>query len=135
MQWSAPAPQLALPRVEATATRAGDRVTVIARTRRHAGRLALAVRGGTVLSVNGVAPSRMPSRVFRSSNDWRFAVGEGMEEMRVEISARGPADIIVSDVSYGFPAEGATLLRARDTSNAVPQQEGDVTITRVRMRK
>jgi len=135
-QWSAPAPRLPLARVEASAARAGDRVTVIVRSPRHANRLLLAVRGGTVLRVNGIAPPPPPGRARDyTSNGWHFAYADGVEEMTVELNARGAADIIASDTSYAFPAKGSALLRARDASNGVPQHDGDVTITRVRMRK
>ena len=129
-QWSAPAPRIPVPRVEASATRNGERVTVVLRTPRHAKRLMLAVRGGTVASVNGVPPAPRPAR-WRGPGDWKFASANGVEEMTVELIARGPVEIIASDLSFGLPSPALT--RARDASLAIPQHDGDVVITRVRM--
>lgn len=132
-QWSAPAPRLAVPRVEMSAVRNGDRVTVVVRSPRHANRLTLAVRNGTVLSVNGVAPAAGSSRRRRRDSAWRFAHASGVDSMTIELRAHGRLELIASDISFGLAAPA--LQRARDLSNAVPQHDGDVEITRVRAQK
>jgi hypothetical protein len=132
-QWSAPAPRIPIPRVEASATRSGERVTVIVRTPRQAKRMVLAVRGGTVASVNGIPPAPRPARWRGAGDVWKFAIANGVEEMTVELNARGPVELIASDLSFGLPSPALT--RARDASLAVPQHDGDVVITRVRMQK
>ncbi len=129
-QWSAPAPRLAISRVEMTSTRNGDRVTITIRALRPVNRLTLALRGGTVLRVNGITPPPRPARWRERSETWRFAIMNGSDQMTVEVQAKGALEAIASDVSYGLDAPA--LQRARDASNAVPIGEGDVVITRVR---
>jgi hypothetical protein len=129
-QWSAPAPRLAIPRVEMNTTRNGDRVTIVVHSSRRANRLTLALHGGTVLRVNGIIPPPRPARWRERSEPWRFAIMNGMDQMTVEVQAKGALEAIASDISYGLDAPA--LQRARDASNAVPQGEGDVVITRVR---
>ncbi|HUP58952.1 MAG TPA: M28 family peptidase [Thermoanaerobaculia bacterium] len=131
-QWSAPAPRMPLPRVEISATREGERVTIRVRSPRRANRLVLAVRGGTVVSVNGVPPAPRNARGRRGDGPWRFAIANAVEEMTVEIAARGALDAFASDVSYGLP--DATLAKVRDASMTVPVHDGDLTITRARIR-
>ncbi len=132
-QFAAPAPPAGLPRVTIEGTRDGNRVTIRVRSPRRANRLVLLVRGGDVTRVNGVGP---PPRTARSrprpSGEWRYASAAGVEEMVVEIAARGPVEARASDMTFGLPASGAALLRARDASTAVPSQDGDVTLTRAR---
>ena len=129
-QYSAPAPHLPIPRVQMNATRNGDHVMVIIRSPRHANRLTLALRGGTVLRVNGIPPAPRPARWRERSETWRFALMSGVDEMTVEVQAHGALEAIAGDVSYGLDAPA--LQQARKASNAVPQHEGDVVITRVR---
>ncbi|HJQ36485.1 MAG TPA: M20/M25/M40 family metallo-hydrolase [Thermoanaerobaculia bacterium] len=131
-QWSTPAPRLAIRRVEMTTARNGDRVTLTIRSPRHGNRLTLALRGGTVLRVNGITPPPRPARWRERSETWRFALMNGRDQMTVEVQAKGALEAIASDVSFGLDAPA--LQRARDASNAVPQGEGDVVITRTRLR-
>jgi hypothetical protein len=135
-QWAAAAPPTGAARVEMSAVREGELVTVIVRSPRRANRITLAVRGGTIATVNGVAPAPLSPRHHATSYDgWRFAmatVGTGLPEMTVEIRARGAVELIGSDLTFGIRATSLTI--ARNASNAVPQHDGDVAITRARMR-
>ena len=54
-----------------------------------------------------------------------------VDEMVVEIAAAKKIEVVASDISFGLPASGAPLLKARDASNGVPIQDGDTTVTRV----
>jgi len=132
-QWSAPAPATVLPRVEVSGTREGEVVTIYVRSPRRANRVTLAVRGGTVLRVNGIAPAPQPARKRPTSfNGWSFAIANASDTMTVEVRAPGALEVIASDLSFGFWSP--TLTVARETSNAVPQHDGDVAITRARMK-
>ena len=55
---------------------------------------------------------------------------------RIELTLRGtaPAEAVVSDTSFGLPASGAALIRARNASGAVPVHDGDVTIVERHLR-
>ena len=134
-QWTAPARREPIPRVEVHGSREGNRFTVRVRSLRKANRLGLRFRGGTVVRVNGIPPAPRPIR-FRDPvvHGWHSVIANGVQEMIVEIDARAPLDVVASDMTYGLPASGAPLARARDTSPAIPAHEGDVTITRVRTR-
>ncbi|HYI11953.1 MAG TPA: hypothetical protein VEK57_23055, partial [Thermoanaerobaculia bacterium] len=70
----------------------------------------------------------------RMPEGWAWASAMGVEEMTVELTAPGPVEVIASDTSFGFPPEGAALQRARNASPAVPIQDGDVMITRTRLK-
>ena len=132
---AAPAPRAAA-RVTMTATRNGEKLTVRVRTQRGANRLALVLKGdATILRVNGVTPAPRPARFRdRQARGTKSAVAEGVQEIVVECTARGRIEAIGSDLSYGFPAAGAKLVEARNASIAIPAQDGDVVITRVRAR-
>jgi hypothetical protein len=129
---AAPAPRAAA-RVTMTATRSGDRLTIRVRANRAADRLTLRLKGDAkVLRVNGVAPAPRPARFRERQAGVTSAVASGVREMVVECTARGPVQAIAGDLSFGFPPSGARLVQARNASNAVPSQDGDVTITRAR---
>lgn len=130
---AAPAARVAA-RVAMTATRNGDKLTIRVRSNRHADRLTLWLKGDArVLRVNGVAPAARPARFReRHPRGVTSAIASGVQEMVVECSARGSVQAIAGDLSFGFPASGAALVEARNASNAVPSQDGDVTITRAR---
>lgn len=129
--WATPAPRLGLERVAVSGTRNGNLVTVQVRSPRHANRIALLVKGGTVRRVNGVAPPPGRHR-FRSFRGWHYAAVYGLDAMTVEIVANGPVEIVASDATFGLPPSGAVLARARDASNATAFQDGDLTLTRAR---
>lgn len=131
--WAAPAPDLHLPRVTVSGERTADGVTLRVASHRDAGRVSLFFRGGTVRRVNGVTPPAQPHRNSRPLPDgWQAAAGNGVQELVVEVAAKGRVEVIASDTTFGFPAAGAALLRARAASCAMPIQDGDVTITRTR---
>lgn len=132
-QWTAPAPKLAMPRVEVSAARNGDRVTITVRSPRHAKRLTLIFRGGTVTRVNGLVPPPRPARFRAPAGDWRYMIVDGAGEMIVEMKAPGALELVASDLTHGLPPSGEPLRRARSASAAVPIHEGDLTITRTRM--
>ena len=131
--FSAPAPRIA-PRVEMTATRNGERLLVRVRSSRGANRLTLLLHGdASVLRVNSVTPPPRPARFTdRMPPGWHFADANGVNEMIVECRARGRIEAVASDMTFGLPAGGAALQNTRDALTAVPNQDGDVTITRVR---
>jgi hypothetical protein len=52
--------------------------------------------------------------------------------MTVVARVRGHGEAIGSDLSFGLPTSGAALQDARKNSIAMPMQDGDVVITRVR---
>ncbi|HEX2121377.1 MAG TPA: M28 family peptidase, partial [Thermoanaerobaculia bacterium] len=134
-QFAAPAPPAGLARVTVEGTRDGSRATIRVRSPRRANRLVLVFRGGDVTRMNGVVPPPPTARSRpRLGDDWRYVSAAGVEEMVVEIAARGPIEAIASDMTFGLPASGAALLRARDASTAVPSHDGDVTLTRARVK-
>ena len=131
--WAATAPRDLAPRVTMTAERTAGGLRVHVRSRRGARRLALRVHGGRILRVNGVALPPRPARFRDSSNDgWSFAMATGVEEMIVDVAARGRVDAVGSDTTFGLPPSGVLLGRARDASTAIPIQDGDIAITRTR---
>jgi hypothetical protein len=103
------------------------------RSDRHPGRIVLRVRGAKVVRVNGTALAPRPARFHqRGSAEWQTASASGVDEMTVEVQGSGRIDAVAADVSWGLPAGGAKLIAARDESAAVPDQDGDVTVTRAR---
>ncbi|HVE71312.1 MAG TPA: M28 family peptidase [Thermoanaerobaculia bacterium] len=130
---AAPAPRVA-PRVTMTATRSGEWLAVRVGSTRDANRLSLVLKGDVdILRVNGVAPAERSARFReRRQQGVRSAVAEGVQEIVVECTARGRVEAIGSDLSYGFPAAGRSLIEARNASTAIPAQDGDVVITRAR---
>ncbi|HEX6084322.1 MAG TPA: M28 family peptidase [Thermoanaerobaculia bacterium] len=131
--FAAPAPR-AGERVTMSATRNGDTLTVRLHSPRGANRLSLLLTGDVKIArINGVAPAPRPARFRdRSPRGWSSAVANGVSEMIVECTARGRVEAIGSDLTFGLPAAGAALAKARDASTAIPLQDGDVTITRVK---
>lgn len=130
--WTAPAPDLRVPPVSVSGERTANGVKVRVTTNRDAGRVSLFFRGGTLRSVNGVAPTSKPQRGSRLVGDWQYASANGVKEIVVEIAAKGRVEVVGSDTGFGFPPEGAALKSARDASPAIPIQDGDVTVTRTR---
>jgi hypothetical protein len=131
--YAAPAPHGAT-RVTMSAVRNGATLTVHVRSSRGANRLSLLLQGDAeVLRVNGVKPAPKPKR-FRGGmpEGWHRAVANGVSEMTVECRVRGRVEAIASDLTFGLPAAGAALVEARRASTAIPVQDGDVTMTRVK---
>jgi MFS family permease len=130
--WAAPAPDLKLPRVTVSGQRNGDHLTIRVTSHRNAGRVALFLRGGTILRTNGVAPPPPTRRPRRLPDGWQLTTGNGVQEIVVEVEAKGRVEVVASDTGFGFPAAGAALLQARKASVATTIQDGDVTVTRAR---
>lgn len=131
--FAAPAPALGLPRVTLTATRTATGATIRVVSHRGANRMAVFVRGGKVTRINGVTPPPPPDRHrSRLSPEWDAAVASGVQEMLVDVTAQGRIEVIASETTFAFPAQGAALLRARNASVATTIQDGDVTVTRAR---
>jgi len=131
--FAAPAPNAQLPRVSMAAEKTNGGFRIHVRTSRRANRVALLVRGAKVLRVNGVTPPPRPARFReRSGDEWQSAIAYGVEEMVVDVAATGRVDAVASDTSFTFPAIGASLVRARNASTAIPVHDGDITITRTR---
>jgi hypothetical protein len=131
--FAASAPDAKLARVQLEGTRNGNRVTLRVRTQRSASRLTTVIRGGTVLTVNGVKPAPKPPRYReRMPKGWALAVANGVSEMIVEVEAAQQIAVYASDATWGLPRGGEELQKARRAS--VPTttiQDGDVAITRV----
>jgi hypothetical protein len=134
-QWTAPAPPLpaGIRHVEMSAQRDGQNVIIDVRTHRKANRIVLAIRGGTVLTVNGVKPAPLARHRDQSFNGWRFAIANAVDEIAVQIHAPGEVEAIASDLTWGFWSPPSFAV-ARETSNTVPQGDGDVAITRDRLK-
>ncbi|HYC60096.1 MAG TPA: M20/M25/M40 family metallo-hydrolase [Thermoanaerobaculia bacterium] len=130
--WVAPAPDLRLRRITVSGERNGSALTIRAASHRNAGRISLFVRGGTIRRTNGVTPPPITRHRSQLANGWQVTNASGVEELIVDVEATGPVEVIASDSTFAFPSEGAALLRARDASNAMTIQDGDVTITRTR---
>jgi Peptidase family M28 len=129
----APAPDARLPRVSLTGSRSSRGLTIRVTSRRNAARVSLFVKGGTVRTINGVVPPPLPERSRRRlSGGWQFTAASGVQEIVVEVAATGRVEAVASDTSFGLPAAGAALLRAREASIAIPIHDGDVTVTRAR---
>jgi hypothetical protein len=131
--FAAPAPRAA-ERVTMSATRNGDTLTVRLRSPRGGNRLSLLLKGDVkIVRVNGVTPAPRGARFRdRRPRGWSSAAANGVSEMVVECTARGRVEAIGSDLTFGLPAAGAALVKAREDSTAIPLQDGDVTITRVK---
>jgi hypothetical protein len=130
--WAAPAPDVKLSRVTVTGERHGEHLTLRVTSHRNAGRVSLFLRGGTILRTNGVAPPRSSRPPRRFPDGWQFTSGNGVQEIVVDVAAKGRVEVIASDTTFAFPAAGAALIQARQASTATTIQDGDVTVTRAR---
>ncbi len=130
--WTTPAPNLGIPRVTVTGQRNGGQLTLRITSHRNAGRVSLLVRGGTVLRTNGVAPAASTRHPRQLPDGWQLTTGNGVQEIVVDVEAKGKVEVVASDTVFGFPPEGAALIRARTESVAGTIQDGDVTVTRAR---
>lgn len=134
--WISPAARNLVAPVLLSGTRTATGVTIRLRSQRNAGRLTLAFRSSAdakVISVNGVNLPPRPARFReRGIGGWRTVRANAVDEMVVEIGTRGRVEAVASDVTFGLPAEGDALARARALSIAIPVQDGDTTVTRSR---
>jgi hypothetical protein len=116
-------------------TQTGDRVlTLRVTSHRGAQRVALFFRtpdAVDALRIDGhVLPPLTRGRQFLVPQ-WHIATVRGGDAMDVEIRAHGrsPIEAVATDTSFGFPAEGRSLAAARDASNAITSDDGDVMVT------
>ena len=139
--FAAPAPALGLlPAEVRLLSRNGGRVALLIRSPRGAPRVSLAFRAASLqsMTVNGVTPPPPTARyVTFLAPGWHRVAVRGASEARIDLvlsDMTESIEAIVSDASFGLPAEGAALVRARSESTAVPIGEGDLTITSRRSR-
>jgi hypothetical protein len=90
------------------------------------------------MTINGVAPPPPTARhVSFLAPGWHRVAIRGASEARIDLvldNLTESIETIVSDASFGLPADGAALVRARTESTAVPIGEGDLTVTSRRLR-
>jgi hypothetical protein len=135
----APAPRLAMAPPELRIVEHGLQRKLQIRSARAAERLTLIFYAPDLefVRVNGVRPPQQPPK-FRSSfrKGWHWVSVRGTPQADVEITLRRDAPIegLLMDVSYGLPAEAASLTSARNASLAVPSELGDSVLVRRRVR-
>ncbi len=136
--FAAPAPPLPLAPVLVTRTSdvaVGKRtLTLHVESPRGASRVNLYFRTqATVegLRINGVVPPPATGVRRWLAPGWHIAAVRGGSSMDVEITMHGlaPVEVVATDTSFALPHEGGAIAAARDASNAVPSDEGDVTMT------
>lgn len=134
--FAAPAPALHLPPVELRVlARGAGHVSLLVRSQRGAPRVTLLFRAPSLqsMTIDGTAPPPPTSRhVDYLGTGWHRVAVRGASEARIDLAlgdAAAPIDAIVSDASFGLPAEGTALARARNASHAVAWDEGDLTVT------
>jgi hypothetical protein len=130
-RWSpqlAPAPKLATPIPPVIVTREGTLIHV--RSQRNADRVTLAIQGAVKsLRVNGIVPPPRPKRFANYvAAGWTRVVVRGTS-MDVDVGTTAPLKLIATDTTFGAPFEASPLIRARNISNAIRSDDGDVTIT------
>lgn len=140
---AAPAPRVGLAPVElrvlADAHGNGRRLRLQVVSPRGAPRVGLIFHAPSLAAVrvNGITPPP-PGARYRNlfAPGWQQVGVRGAREMTVELDLLRdePVDAVVTDISFGLPAQGAALQRARNASVAVPANEGDTTTTLRRKR-
>jgi hypothetical protein len=122
----APAPKLNVPPV--VVTREGSIIHV--RSQRNADSVVLAIEGKLPsLRVNGITPPPRPARFHTLiAAGWTRIVVRG-SAMDVDVGTTAPLRFIATDTTYAPPFEARELIRTRNFSNAVPSDDGDLTIT------
>jgi hypothetical protein len=137
----APAPNLSLAPAELHIIQdqrtGGRHLTLQLRSVRSAPRISLIFHAPSFLSmrVNGITPPPA-TRIFGSyAPGWhRVSIRAPEATIDLFLTRDEPIDAVIIDGSYGLPPAGDALAHARDTSLAVPMQEGDLTTTLRRMR-
>lgn len=135
---TAPAPNLRLPAPELRVVSnerdaVSRRVRLAIRSRRRADRVLVALHSASEvisLRIDGTPPSPRVRRYGRPfARNWHRVVVRG-SEAEIEIVTRGgsPIEVVFADYSYGLPAAGRGLAGARDASDAVASDDGDMTI-------
>jgi hypothetical protein len=137
----APAPNLGLAPAElqviADEHQNGRHLTLHLRSVRNAPRIALIFHAPSFASmrVNGIVPPPVMRRRGGLAEGWhRVSIRATETTIDLYLTRNEPIDAVIIDGSYGLPPEGAALARARDTSLAIPVQEGDLTTTLRRMK-
>ncbi|HET7434969.1 MAG TPA: M20/M25/M40 family metallo-hydrolase [Thermoanaerobaculia bacterium] len=132
--FASPAPDLHLPPVEVTATRAGGVLTLDVQSQRNADRLLIFFRPSSALRgvrINGVVPPPPPPRGRTWINDgWRYAIVRGSDHATLALITDGRVEIVAMDETYGLPPEGAQIANARNATPAFAAHDGDLTVTR-----
>ena len=138
---AAPREPLAPPIVGIASTTSGAnrQITLDVASSRGAQRLLIAWHSDapvTALKINGVAPPPRPARWHRYlAPGWNvIAILGSAAHVEITQSGAARAEAIITDVSFGLPASGAALARARDGDGAVPLQNGDITSVEHRVR-
>jgi hypothetical protein len=139
----APAPVLGLAPVEVTvlsdAGTSPRKLSLLVRSARGAPRVSLIFRAPSLqsMTVEGVTPPPPTARYMNFlAPHWHRVAVRGATEARVDLVLRDrePIAVVASDASFGLPAQGAALARARAASTAVPLGDGDQTITMRRVK-
>jgi hypothetical protein len=115
----------------------GRHLTLHLRSVRNAPRIALIFHAPSFASmrVNGIVPPPVMRRRGGLAEGWhRVSIRATETTIDLYLTRNEPIDAVIIDGSYGLPPEGAALARARDTSLAIPVQEGDLTTTLRRMK-
>ncbi|HEX3577372.1 MAG TPA: M28 family peptidase [Thermoanaerobaculia bacterium] len=137
----ASAPELAIPPAEVQVVRDvkqnGRHLTLHIRSNRNAPRVSLIFHAPSFASlrVNGIAPPPS-SRGSGFGPGWHRVGIRGASEATIDIDlTRDEAiDAVILDASYGLPPAGAAVSHARDTSMAIPVNDGDLTTTLRRLK-
>jgi hypothetical protein len=137
----APAPALGLMPAALTVVhddhQGGRHLTLQLHSARNAPRITLIFRAPSfaALRVNGITPPPVTRRRGGLAPGWHWVSVRASEAtIDIDLARDETIDAVIIDSSYGLPTTGATLAHARDTSLAVPVQEGDLTTTLRRMR-
>lgn len=136
--FTAPAARLAIAPVTITRTASivhGKRVlTLRVVSQRNASRVQMLFRTADTVDsirIDGHAlPPLTRGRAFLAPR-WHVAAVRGGSTMDVEITTRGhaPVEAIASDMTFGLPPEGRALAAARNASQAITSDDGDVMVT------
>lgn len=138
----AAAPELAIAPAEVQIVRdtrqGGRHLTLHIHSNRNAPRISLIFHAPSFksLRVNGITPPPMARFRGGLAPGWHRVAIRGASDATIDIDLTRdePIDAIIIDGSYGLPGGGAALAHARDSSMAIPVQEGDLTTTLRRMR-
>jgi hypothetical protein len=137
----APAPNLGLLPAElqviADEHQNGRHLTLHLHSVRNAPRIALIFHAPSFASmrVNGIVPPPVTRRRGGLAEGWhRVSIRATEATIDLYLTRNEPIDAVIIDGSYGLPPEGATHAHARDTSLAIPVQEGDLATTLRRMK-
>ena len=137
---AAPAPRLDVAPPEArVVSREPRHLVVELRSPRGGQRISITFHatGAASVRVNGVTPpaeSHRQRAIFAPG--WHRVSVRGTSDVTLDIYLQKdePVDAVISDYTFGLPPSGTALARARDTSNAVPSDDGDGVLIMRRVR-